>query len=277
MTPNSKCVLTQHPLHSVYPHNTHFTVCTHTTSKSKCVQPQHPVQSVYPYNIHFSVYPHNIQFKVCTPITSTSVSTHTTSTSQWVLTQHPLHSEYPHNVHFTVCTHTSTSQCVPTQHLPTAHLVFSGRSLAASQSGLMMHTHFPLRGWTIYPDSQGWCTDAHPLYPVRVDHIPTESRLMNWCTTTLPWESGPHTHRVKADVLMHNHFTLREWTTYPQSRLMYWCTPTLPWESGPHTHRVNADVLMHTHFTLREWTTYPQSRLMYTHFTPRGWTTHPDN
>ena len=127
MTPNSKCVLTQHPLHSVYPHNIHFTVCTHTTSNSKCVQPQHPVQSVYPYNIHFSVYPHNIQFKVCTPITSTSVSTHTTS----------------------------TSQCVPTQHLPTAHLVFSGRSRAASQSGLMMHTHFPLRGWTIYPDSQG--------------------------------------------------------------------------------------------------------------------------
>ena len=39
MTPSSKCVPTQHPLHSVYPHNIQFTMCTHTTSNSKCVPP----------------------------------------------------------------------------------------------------------------------------------------------------------------------------------------------------------------------------------------------
>ena len=52
MTPSSKCVPTQHPLHSVYPHNIHFTVCTRTTSISQCVPTQHPFHSVYPHNIN---------------------------------------------------------------------------------------------------------------------------------------------------------------------------------------------------------------------------------
>ena len=128
---------------------------------------------------------------------------------------HNIHfSVYPHNIHFTVCTHTTSTYSPPT--------VFGGRTRAPRQSGLMMHTHFTLRGWTTYPQSQGWCTP------------------------TLPWEGGPHTQTTRADVLMYTHFTIRGWMTHPdKDDVLMESHPCYPERVNPTPRQCRADVLIH--------------------------------